>query len=73
MDTVVGVTINGIVMLNGNSLEQMDPFYPKAWGTNTNAVAEAVDMCLGHPQAAGIYHYHIMPPCLFDTTIETTA
>lgn len=51
----------------------MDPFFPKAWGTNTNTEAERVDMCLGHPQAQGIYHYHFMPPCIFNAALDDTA
>ena len=48
----------------------MDPFYPKAWGSNTNLEYEMVDGCLVHPQAQGILHYHIISPCLGDPSLS---
>jgi YHYH protein len=53
-----------VVILASSSIEKTDPFYPR-WWTGAGAVqAEMVDGCLAHPQVSGIYHYHILPPCL---------
>jgi hypothetical protein len=60
-------------MFNGLSADNVDPFYPKAWSGSTVTTAERVDMCLGHPQIAGMYHYHMMPACLYDSAKAATA
>jgi hypothetical protein len=76
--TTVGVALDGVLMFEGVSLNYVDPFYPNGWtstttGAHTTASAEHVDLCLGHPQATGMYHYHMLPPCLFDSTYAATA
>ena len=68
MDTVAGVALNGVVILGSSSMEKVDPFYPKTWSGSSQANTELVDACLGHPQPQGIYHYHILSPCIKSTT-----
>jgi hypothetical protein len=63
LGTGVGVSLSGVTLLNGNSADKVDPFYPKAYGTVTNTVPENVDICVGHPSFTAVYHYHIMPTC----------
>lgn len=58
LTTLAGVSIDNVAILNVNSLENTDPFYPPAGGE-----VETVDSCLAHPQATGIYHYHIASGC----------
>jgi hypothetical protein len=41
------------------------------WSQGTKLEAETVDACIGHP-AGGAYHYHMLPPCLINTELETT-
>ena len=50
MGTLAGISIDNMAILNVNSANNADPFYPPA-GTS----AESVDSCLSHPQTAGIY------------------
>lgn len=56
---VAGVAIDGIAILNVNSANQVDPFYPSGGYT-----AESVDSCLSHPTGTGLYHYHISSGCI---------
>ncbi len=67
MNTMVGVALNGVAILGSSSADKVDPFYPKAWAGSSVTTAEMVDGCLGHPQISGIYHYHILPPCIKST------
>jgi len=69
MDTMSGVAITGAALGNSLSAYSTDPFYPKAWSTHTTIEKEMVDLCLGHPQETGIYHYHTAPACAGDSTI----
>jgi hypothetical protein len=56
------------------SAEKTDPFFPVYYDGNTNLVAERVDKCMMHPQAAGLLHYHSASTCIADTDyIETAA
>ena len=66
------------------SPQQVDPLYPKIWasyivpdGSTTTSFSsstvlnpENVDRCLGniYPND-NLYHYHILSPCLTDSTI----
>jgi hypothetical protein len=59
IDTVTGVSVDGVVIFTPDSANNVDPFYPPA-GFST----ESVDSCLAHCQAAGIYHYHIVSGCM---------
>lgn len=36
MNTVVGVSLSGVVFLTAESLEGVDPFFPKLYGTLTD-------------------------------------
>ena len=57
---IVGWAFNGVPFFNPLSIDSVDPFYPPY-----SFDPEDLDGCLGHPQSDGIYHYHMMPPCLF--------
>jgi hypothetical protein len=56
--TLAGLSIDNVAILNVNSANSVDPFYPPSGYTS-----ESVDSCLNHPQAGGIYHYHMMSGC----------
>lgn len=58
IDTVAGVSVDGVSIMNVNSLNDVDPFYPTG-GLST----ELVDACLGHPNAQNTYHYHMASGC----------
>ncbi len=50
---MIGVALNGVAIFNALDAAGRD------------AVAhETQDVCDGHPQAAGIYHYHGPSPCM---------
>ena len=56
----VGVALNGVAIYNA-----LD-------GAGRDAVAhEALDVCSGHPQRSGEYHYHWMPPCIWQRQSAT--
>mmetsp|Transcript_107713 Transcript_107713/g.246699 ORF Transcript_107713/g.246699 Transcript_107713/m.246699 type:complete len:402 (+) Transcript_107713:502-1707(+) len=73
LNTVSGVATTGTVILNQNSVEDVDPFYPSTWSEvpSYNDAPEKIDKCLGHPQAEGMYHYHMISPCMLDLTART--
>jgi hypothetical protein len=58
LNTLAGISIDNVAILNVNSLNNVDPFYPPAGYT-----AEMVDTCLAHPNMNGIYHYHMASGC----------
>ena len=58
LSTAAGVSIDGVLIFNVDSANNIDPFFPPAGGT-----AEMVDSCLAHCQNTGIYHYHIASSC----------
>jgi hypothetical protein len=58
LSTVAGISVDGVAILDVNSLNDVDPFFP-AGGFS----AESVDACLGHPNGNNIYHYHIASGC----------
>ena len=58
LSTAAGVSIDGVMIFNVDSANNIDPFYPPAGST-----AEMVDSCLAHCQNVGIYHYHIASGC----------
>jgi hypothetical protein len=58
LETLAGVSIDNVAIFNVNSLEDVDPFYPPS-----GYAAEMVDACLAHPQANGVYHYHMASGC----------
>ncbi|CAF1291630.1 unnamed protein product [Rotaria sordida] len=68
MDTVAGVSVDSVAILNVNSANNVDPFYPTAGNT-----AETVDACLGHPNIQNIYHYHMASGCALSPPSGTIA
>ncbi|CAF3957813.1 unnamed protein product [Rotaria sordida] len=59
LNTLAGISVDGVTILNVNSANNVDPFYPTG-----NYASELVDACLGHPNAASNgYHYHIASGC----------
>ena len=58
LSTTAGVSVDGVLIFNVDSANNIDPFYPPAGGS-----AEMVDSCLAHCQNTGIYHYHIASGC----------
>jgi hypothetical protein len=49
------MAVDGVVMMNPNDADSVDPFFPPSGATTSQA--ESVDTCLQHPQAAHIFHY----------------
>jgi hypothetical protein len=80
---VAGVATSGVLIFNDVQLDNTDPFYPQRWvgsGLNTTllngntttdtSIMDEIDKCLGVAyNDTGIYHYHMMSPCLYDNTI----
>ena len=59
MTTLAGVSIDGVTILNVNSANNVDPFFPSGGYS-----AESVDACLGHPNPSNNgYHYHAGSGC----------
>ena len=58
LSTTAGVSVDGVLIFNVDSANNIDPFYPPAGGT-----AEMVDSCLAHCQNTGMYHYHMASGC----------
>lgn len=57
--TLAAISVDGVTILNANSANNIDPFYPPGSFT-----PEKVDACLGHPNAmTNGYHYHIASGC----------
>lgn len=57
------------------STNLVDPIYPAVYGTvtDTSSATEMFDMCLAHPQATGVFHYHAFAPCVGDSSYADTA
>lgn len=73
MDNTLGVALNGVLIHASSNSLNVDPYYPQTWSGATTISADLVDACLGHPEATtGIYHYHILPPCLVNKAALTT-
>ena len=79
-NTAWGFATTGMMFFSGLSIEGVDPFYPAVYGdviqgnwfndlipfvATTNDL-EKVDWCLGHPQVAGLMHYHTASTCVAD-------
>lgn len=66
-----GVSTTGVLYFSPESVYNVDPFYPQAYGSiSTSAGAiEQIDACLAHPQSAGIYHYHVASPCIANASL----
>ncbi len=57
---MIGIAINGVALFNALDDSHRD------------AVAhETQDLCDGHPQRRGIYHYHSIPTCLTGSTVTS--
>ena len=59
LNVLAGVAIDGVNILNVNSMNQIDPFYPPA-----GFQPEGADQCLSHPAGNGEFHYHIASGCM---------
>jgi hypothetical protein len=56
---LIGIAVNGVALFNALDDSHRD------------AVAhETQDVCEGHPQMRGIYHYHSIPTCLTGTSVK---
>ena len=58
MGVLTGLSIDNVAILNVNSANNVDSFYPPSVYSS-----EEVDSCLKHPQAGSIHHYHMMSGC----------
>lgn len=56
----VGVALSGVLLSQGVSASNTDPFYP------TKGDKENADTCLAFPKTGGKYHYAMMSPCIFE-------
>ena len=75
LHTSFGTALDGMNLFNAMSADAADPFYPTTYNTSSGEskgsdVAEKIDACLEHPQATGIFHYHSMPPCMLNHSID---
>lgn len=68
LEALVGITVNGVQIYSSSSAENVDPYFPKSWSGASKVQSETVDACIGHPQFDGIYHYHLLPPCVFGSS-----
>ena len=75
INTAWGMSTSGMMIYNGISGEDTDPFYPAAYGKCTTPAdcVEEVDMCLSHPEMTGGLHYHIASTCSVDPTWDDNA
>ncbi len=56
----IGVAVDGVLIFNALDASKRD------------AVAHEIqDVCGGHPQQGGIYHYHSIPACVTGTTVKS--
>jgi hypothetical protein len=68
---IVGFALNGIPFMSPLAAPvHLDPVFPGHTKTGQTGEPEKLDGCIGHPQGAGVYHYHMMPPCLFGSDSE---
>jgi hypothetical protein len=73
LTVLAAVALNGVPIFASSSAENVDPFYPNDWSGAGTITTESVDACLGHPQGNGIYHYHMLSPCILNSAdVETT-
>eukprot|EP00347_Sterkiella_histriomuscorum_P012707 403367527 len=69
-DKVVGISINGVPILQGLSESGYDPYYPRAYGSKRTPKVVGVDFCLGYTGLSKYYHYYTFSPCMLDTNIK---
>ncbi|CAF1214715.1 unnamed protein product [Adineta steineri] len=61
-DALAGVAVDGVEILNANSANFVDPFYPPAGYS-----PEGADQCISHPApTSGEYHYHMASGCMLN-------
>jgi len=61
LNTLAGISIDGVSIFNVNSANNVDPFFPAG-----GYAVETVDACLGHPSPSNnAYHYHAASGCAF--------
>lgn len=55
-----------MLIYSPGSPNNVDPFFPQAYGsiTNANNAKEATDSCLGYPSSTGAYRYSAYAPCV---------
>jgi hypothetical protein len=70
---VVGIALNGVFIYAGVTHLGFDPFYPKPYGTKTNAAGYSFDVCLGTQVTNRQYRYHSYSPCVFAISLRNTA
>ncbi|CAF3754318.1 unnamed protein product [Adineta steineri] len=59
-DALAGVAVDGVEILNANSANLVDPFYPAG-----GYPSEGADQCISHPApTSGEYHYHVASGCM---------
>lgn len=67
LNTLAGISVDGVNILNVNSANNVDPFYPPV-----GFEAESVDACLGHPNPSNsAYHYHAASGCALNPPIRS--
>jgi hypothetical protein len=76
---VNGISLVGVRFETAENMNGVDPFFPAAYGSVTDPVAETAplvmtyDACLGHTDDKGKMHFHFMPPCIAaPNTINST-
>ena len=57
---LAGIAVDGVSILNVNSLNNVDPFFPNP----SSFGSEGADQCLSHPAGMGEYHYHVASGCM---------
>jgi hypothetical protein len=70
-----GIMLNGVIIFPAADANNVDPYYPEDWSgynSSNGAWMPTVDACIGHSDGDGIYHYHIMSPCLFNIDADYT-
>lgn len=58
--------MNGVFIFTSVSSFGLDPFFPKAYSTNTDVQFVNVDQCLGSVDSDNTYRYYMYSPCVFE-------
>ena len=64
LNVLAGLAVDGIAILNVNSINQVDPFYPTGGFDQ-----EGADQCLSHPTFQGEFHYHVASGCILNPPV----
>ncbi len=63
----IAVLINGVTIYNPGDAHSYNSL--GIWNQNAYYYeVDSFDSCLGHPQPGGVYHNHVIPICLFNST-----